>query len=209
MCQLLKDCFAIAAGAYLSIYIANAPKYAIDAQLNEAAQAGFNYIFMPVYIVSTLSTFVFQPLIAKMAAYLEEGRRSVLVKLFMCLLAIIAGLCVFVLIGGYFLGIPALSWMYNFDLSEYKTAFMILLLGGGLLAYGSFFTVCIVIMRRQKLLLIAYLVPAIVEYFAADRVVSTNGVVGVAVLYTGLILLQSVMFFVILAFSYMKWERST
>lgn len=204
--HLLGECFSIAAGGFLAIYIANAPKYAIDAQLNETVQAGFNYIFMPVYIVSTLSSFIFQPLITRMAIYLDERRKDKIIKMFFTLLIAITGLSIVILLAGYFWGIPVLTIMYNYDLSGYKYAFMVLLIGGVLLAYGSFFNVCVVIFRKQNWLLIGYLIPAIVEMVTANRVVAVYGVTGVAFLYTGLILIQTLMFLIVLFLSCYKWN---
>ena len=37
--RILKDCFPIFAGSFLSFYILNAPKYAIDALLSSELQA--------------------------------------------------------------------------------------------------------------------------------------------------------------------------
>ncbi len=49
------------------------------------------------------------------------------------------GLTLFVLAGGFILGIPALSIVYGVDLDGYKAELMVLLLGGGFLAYTSFY----------------------------------------------------------------------
>ena len=40
---LLRQCFPLAAGAFLSFYIGNAPKYAIDAALNDELQACYGF----------------------------------------------------------------------------------------------------------------------------------------------------------------------
>ena len=204
---LLIDCFAIAVCGYLSIYVANAPKYAIDAQMTEAAQARFNYIFMPVYMISTLSTFIFQPLIAKMSYYLGEGKIEELIGLFFRIIAAIILICVAVYVGSYLFGIPLLSFMYNSDLSGYKKEFMTLLLGGGMLAFSSFFSVCIVILRQQKMLLVGYIVPVALELIFIDNVAQSYGIYGVSILYTGLMFLQCLIFFVILIYSYIIYYR--
>ena len=60
------------------------------------------------------------------------------------------GLTVFVLAGGFVLGIPVLSVVYGVDLAGYKTELMVLLLGGGFLAYTSFYQMILTVIRRQN-----------------------------------------------------------
>lgn len=49
--SLLWGCFPIFASLFLSFYIGNAPKYAIDAQLSDELQACYGFIAMPVFVI--------------------------------------------------------------------------------------------------------------------------------------------------------------
>ena len=51
------------------------------------------------------------------------------------------------------LGIPVLSVVYGVDLAGYKTELMVLLLGGGFLAYTSFYQMILTVIRRQNWLI--------------------------------------------------------
>ena len=204
---LFKECFPIAAGGFLMIYIANAPKYAIDANMNEMVQATFNYIFMPVYVINTLSTFIFQPMISKMALSLELGNMTHFLTSFFRQIAVIFAICVGVIVGGFLLGIPVLSVLYNMNLRDNKYAFMVLLFGGCLLAFASFFAVCITILRKQKWLLIGYIIPAAVEMFGANTIVYNYGLEGAAWMYTLLVAVQMIIFITIFVLSYSHIAR--
>lgn len=81
--KLLKECFPLFIASYLVMYIGNAPKYAIDKVLSSEAQACFTYIFMPVFVISLLSQFVYQPMISKMALLWHENDLKVLTDLFL------------------------------------------------------------------------------------------------------------------------------
>ncbi len=199
---LLKNTFSVMLGGFMMIYVANAPKYAIDAKLTEADQACFNYIFMPVYIVSTLSLYIFQPVITKMAEKLKEGDLKSFKKIFFRQIIVISALSVLVLAGGFLLGIPVLSLFYNTDLAPLKMPFMILLLGGCILAFASFVSVCVIILRGQDLLLIGYAIPAIAEFIFAGVIVDRYGINGAAILYSSLILLQLLVFMLVLVIKY-------
>ena len=54
---LYLECLSLFLGSFLTIYISNLPKYAIDEFRTEAEQACYNYIFMPVYVVNLLNSF--------------------------------------------------------------------------------------------------------------------------------------------------------
>ena len=60
---LLKQCFPLFVAAFLSFYIGNAPKYAIDSQLNDTLQACYGFISMPVFVIGLLNNFIFNPLL--------------------------------------------------------------------------------------------------------------------------------------------------
>ncbi|MDE6053739.1 MAG: oligosaccharide flippase family protein [Lachnospiraceae bacterium] len=192
--RLLAECFSLFAGSFLMIYIANAPKYAIDEYMTEVVQACFNYIFMPVYVISVLNTFVYQPVLTKLAIYYEGNQYKEFLYLFLRQLFIIFGLALGVIVCGYLLGIPVLTFLYNIDLSEYKQSFIILLVGGSFLAISGYLSVVITILRKQNWLLIGYVSAAVIAFFAAKPLTLSWGVTGAAFLYTGIVLLQSLIF---------------
>ena len=125
--------------------------------MSSEAQACFTYIFMPVFVISLLSQFVYQPVISKMALLWHEKKISQFNKLILRQIALILLLSVAAIIGGYLLGIPVLSLIYGVDLTDYKKSLVILLIGGGALAIVNFLQMIITVARKQKLLNIGYL----------------------------------------------------
>lgn len=204
MWQLLGECFSLFIGSFLMMYVANAPKYAIDEYMNETVQACFNYIFMPVYVISVLNTFVYQPVLTKLAVYCEEKKRREFLRLFFRQLLIIVGLALCVMLCGFFAGIPVLSFLYNINLDEYKFPFMILLLGGGFLAVSGYLGVVVTILRKQNWLMTGYFLSAILAFFAAKPLTLHWEVVGASYLYTGIVLFQALIFAAI----FIKFYRS-
>lgn len=195
--KLLAECSSLFIGSFLMIYIANAPKYAIDEYMNETIQACFNYIFMPVYVISVLNTFIYQPVLTKLAIYYQEKKDKEFLRLFFRQLLIIAGLSLGILLCGFVAGIPVLSILYNIDLSGYKTAFMVLLIGGSFLAVSGYLGVVITVLRKQKWLLTGYILAAVIAFVVSKPLVLYGGTMGAAFLYTGIVLLQMIVFAVI------------
>lgn len=185
--NLGRECFPLFIASYLVIYIGNAPKYAIDKVMSSEAQACFNYIFMPVFVISLMSQFVYQPVISKMALLWHEKNISQFKKMIFKQTGLIVLLSMAAVVGGYVLGIPVLSIIYGVNLEAYKTALVILLLGGGALAFVNFLQMIITIARKQNLLIIGYLLAFLTFLFCGKMVVKSFGIVGISVFYTLLV----------------------
>lgn len=195
--NLLVECFPLFIAAYLVMYIGNAPKYAIDKVMPSEAQACFTYIFMPVFVISLLSQFVYQPVISKLAMLWNQSRLQEFNKLIFRQVGLILVLSAAAVIGGYLLGIPVLSLIYGVNLDEYKTALVILLLGGGALAFVNFLQMIITVARKQNLLNIGYILAFLAFVLLGKMVVEEYGIIGISVFYTVVVLGIGIIFGII------------
>ena len=195
--NIFVECFPLFIASYLVIYIGNAPKYAIDKVMSSEAQACFTYIFMPVFVISLLSQFVYQPVISKMALLWHEKKISQFNKLILRQIALILLLSVAAIIGGYLLGIPVLSLIYGVDLTDYKKALVILLIGGGALAIVNFLQMIITVTRKQKLLNIGYLLAFLLFVFGGKTITEKHGMIGISVFYTAVVMILGAVFIVL------------
>lgn len=192
--DMFIECFPLFLAAYLVIYIGNAPKYAIDAVLTSQEQACFNYIFMPVFVIGLLSRFIYQPLIGKMALLWHKGELSEFMSMILKQSGIMVGLTLFVLAGGFILGIPALSIVYGVNLEGYKAELMVLLLGGGFLAYTSFYQMILTVIRKQNWLIAGYLLGYVVFLLFGRKIVEYGGILGISIFYTIVVALIAIYF---------------
>lgn len=195
--NLFVECFPLFIAAYLVMYIGNAPKYAIDKVMSSEAQACFTYIFMPVFVISLLSQFVYQPVISKLAMLWHESKLQEFNKLIFRQVGLILGLSAAAVVGGYLLGIPVLSLIYGVNLEEYKTALVILLLGGGALAFVNFLQMIITVARKQNLLNIGYILAFLAFVLLGKMVVQESGIIGISVFYTVVVLGIGIIFGII------------
>lgn len=197
--ELLKICFPLFAGTFLSFYIGNAPKYAIDDLLSEEIQACYGFISMPVFVIGLLNGFIYQPILNRLAIDWNEGKRKEFIRKVMIQFLYVAGITLAAVVGGYLLGIPVLSILYNTDLNGYRMDLIILLVGGGMLALSGFLVIVLTIMRKQKNTIFGYLVIAILAYLLSGRFVERYAVRGASLLYlvlmTGLTIIFMVMLF--------------
>lgn len=181
--KLMSQCFPLFVGAFLALYIGNAPKYAIDSILTDELQACYGFISMPVFVIGLLNGFIFNPILYKMSILWE--RREIKAFIFQIIrqtgvIILITVICIF---AGYICGIPILSWLYNTDLTLYKKEFLILLCGGGLLGLSGFLNTLNTIIRQQRKLMWGYLFIALLAVATSKWIVEMHGILGAAVLY--------------------------
>lgn len=78
--------------------------------------------------------------------------------------------------------------IYGVNLEQYKLDLVILLIGGGALAFVNFLQMIITVTRRQNLLNIGYLTAFIAFLVLGSRIVSVYGIVGISALYTTIVI---------------------
>lgn len=192
--KLLRLCFPLFLGLFLGFYIGNAPKYAIDSNLNDELQAIYGFIAMPVFVIGLLNNFIFNPIIARMSLMWHEKNIDSFKKLFKRQMLIIVGIIAVCEAGAFVLGIPVLSILYNTNLKGYKAELLILLLGGGFLAFSGLFVTILTIMRKQNSIAIIYIIVSVMALFMSPILVKKYAIMGAATLYLVLMILLCLMF---------------
>lgn len=178
---LMRVCFPVCAANFLSFYLINAPKYAIDAAMNETAQAQYNFIAMPVFVIQLLGMFVYQPVLVRMTLSWNSADQKGFLRDFLRITAgllIIAALC---LGGAYVLGIPVLSALYATDLSALKPELLLILAGGVFLAMNGFYSAVLTLMREQNRIPVMYLAGAVLSLILTPRFVGISGIMGAVI----------------------------
>lgn len=196
--KLLRIAFPLFGISFLSLYVNNAPKYAIDACLTDEIQACYGFVAMPVFAIRLLNNFIYQPILVPMAVEWEQKQMDKFTARIIKQTMIIIGISVVCILGAYVLGIPVLSLLYNTDLADYKSELIILLIGSGFLAGSGYLSVVLTIMRCQKALLWPYCLVSIIAALSMKSIVLGYGTIGASFCYLGLMTLLCLLYGVIL-----------
>ena len=201
---ITRECMPLFLGNFLLLYVGNAPKYAIDEFMDDTAQACFNFIFMPVFVIGLLANFIFNPILVELANEWEKSNYKKFRTIIIRQMFVIAGLTVLAIAVAQTIGIPA-------DLTGSKTSLTILMLGGGMLALANFFTVTVTVVRGQKYLIPGYFLTAIAARLLSGYFVRTHGVLGASMLYACMMTLVSLAFGLVfvLRVKYKKKKKET
>lgn len=194
-------CFPLFLGSFLLIYIGNAGKYAIDAHMDEIAQAQYNFIFMPVFVVNMLANFVFNPILVTMTDQWKGRRWRDFHRMIIRQSAIIGGITALAVAVALTIGCPVLGILFHADLAEFKMELCILMIGSGMLALVNFFTVVVTIVRYQKHLTAGYVLVSVFAWLFSGYFVKNYGIMGASVLYALLMSLLAVIFLITMALS--------
>ena len=205
---LLKECFPVFLALFLLFYIGNAPKYAIDAVMDDVAQAQYGYIAMPVFVVGLLANFIYNPIIASLSEDWAKRRVGKFARRFALQVFIIIGITIICIVGAWAIGVPVLNLLYNTELAPYKGDLLLLLVGGGFLATATLFTTGLTIIRRQNRLIPGYAAVSIAALALCNPAVASGGIHGASLIYLVLMAALTVWFGMVFALEIRKSSSS-
>ncbi|MBE6040895.1 MAG: lipopolysaccharide biosynthesis protein [Clostridiales bacterium] len=189
---MLIEGFPLFASLFLNMYISNAPKYAIDAYLTEEIQAIYNMVFMPAFVIQLVAHFIFNPIITTYAVVWQKRdiRKFRFLVLRQC--AVILGLTLLAVVVALTIALPILSLLFSADLHGYKRELLVVVFGGGMLAYSVFFNTVITIIRLHKTLLYSYAATALAALVLSKYFVVNYGIMGAVTMYAVLMTILAV-----------------
>jgi O-antigen/teichoic acid export membrane protein len=157
---LLKECLPLFVASFLVLLVFNAPRYGIDYLMDDEAQGYFSMIVLPALVINLISQFVFNPALSSIARALRDADRRGFHRLVAQKAAVVVAMTALVALAMPPLGIPLLTLLYAVDLGGFPLEASLLIVGGGLFALNQLLYSVLVIMRRQKGILLAYSIGA-------------------------------------------------
>lgn len=182
--NLLWVCLPICIAGFISIYLTNAPKYAIDSVMNDQVQGIFAILFVPVFTINLLATVIYRPYITQISVEWTYGRKRQFIKMILKQVFVIILLSLTIIVFGYIIGLKLLGMVYSIDLMPYMSEFLILLIGGGLNTLAIFINQIMVIIGCYHWNLIIYLVAILITVLYGDTIVMNHQLMGASILYS-------------------------
>ena len=180
---LLKVGFFTFALTFLSQYIINSSRYAIDDLLTNDLQTIYGIIIMPATFMGLLGQFIIQPILNKLSNCIKEQNKKELKKLIVQIFTIICGLGIIAVFGAYILGIPVLEIVYGVELSQYLLPLIIIIIGSILYSIELFASTVLIALRKTLWQAISYLIVAIISTITAYVLVGKFSIMGASITY--------------------------
>lgn len=183
--------------SFLSLYVLNASRYAIDSILNSNDQAIYGIIVMPAMIMSLLTQFIIHPYLITLSKKFNNNERKEFTKLCKKIIYTMIVLGIIGILFASVLGIPFLEIIYNISLSEYFIPFMLIMFG------ALFYGLCILIssflitMRKTFCQFIILLIVSITAVISSYLLVKNYQIIGASVGYLLVMFLEFTLYLIV------------
>lgn len=194
---LLGACAPLAVATFVSIYVANAPRYAINATLDDTAQGYFSWLSMAPFVITLLSMIIYNPVVTTLAVQWAARDLPAFTSLVRRLTLLVVAVAALTTGAGYLAGVPVLEFVTGWEFGPYRTELVILLVAGGLSAWGGLYSTVLTIVRRQVWFTVGVVAAAAVG-LTGNLWVERAGLLGACWLYLTLFAIQWAVFGVVL-----------
>lgn len=181
--SLTNACFPLFLSSFATTFLINIPKNAIQMNYTEDIQAIYNILFMPSSIVNLFCMFIFVPLYTRIAHLWNNGDVKKFKNIIIKVISFVFLVSLVIIVTAFFLGIPVLEWFYGVTLDGYKNAFMILMCAGCLTGLNSVLVFIVTVLRKQRYILVVYIISLICSQLAINPLMSSFGFIGSAFNY--------------------------
>lgn len=188
--DIFKNGFFVFIINFLSSYIVNAPKYALDGHASNELQAIFGIILMPATLISLGVQYFIQPFLEQLTSSFKNNDKKAFNKVVIKLLFITSGLGVICLIGAYILGIPVLSLVYGLELSAYLFELEIIIFGSILFALSLILSSALITVRYNFIQFIVFVITSVFGFFISIILITRFSIDGAAYAYSCIMLLE-------------------
>lgn len=180
---IIKNCFPLAASTLTTAYIASATKYTVDAVFTSEAQACFNIVCMPVFVITLLSNYIYNPIIKSMAELWNVGHIGKMKRMIWKQVFVLTVFTGIVVLCGEWFGVRFLEIVYKVELDQYRIEFALLMIAGDAIAIFSFLTMISTVIRRQKMLIYVSLAASLVLIAGNKAILLRYGVRSMCLFY--------------------------
>jgi len=204
--KLTLTVFPIFITGFLFVYLFNSPKYYLaffenhyPANFTSEELVGiYGFMLMPVALLNIASTGFFSgPVATKTAGIYASNKIMQFKKRINMMLLLALGLFFPFIIVVYFWGVPILSWIYETDFVPFRTAFLLLSIGGIARAPNYVLTPVLIMLGKQKAMLYSSILVAVIAGPVLFWLVSSYGIFGAAFSTFVLFLPQTVINYII------------
>lgn len=181
--RLFKTGFFSFAILFLSVYLVNAQKYALDGVVEESLQAIFGMILMPATIISLAGQYLLQPILNTMANLYSNGEKKEFNKIVFKALLLIVAFGVVCVIGAYILGIPALNILYSVNIVDYKLHLLIIIFGAILYSMSTLLSAALTTVRYTFVQFIVFSISSVIAFVISQILIGQFSIYGAAIAY--------------------------
>ncbi len=168
---------------FLTQYVLNAPKYAIDDYATNEMQTIYGIVSMPATFILLCSQFIIQPFIVRFSELIKTDKYRDLLRLSSKMAAAIAAIGVLGVAAAYLFGIPIFELVYKVNLKNHLAALLVVIVGATLFSISFMLSNVLTAMRKTFIQIVFYMLCSVIIMFLSKYMVIRHGVLGGTVSY--------------------------
>ena len=180
-------------GNIILAYLVNIPKYILVDFVSDSEQGIFAILIMPAFVVSTLSSFLIQPFLVELTESFNEDKKLYKKKV-LSICKLIFLIFMLVLVVGYLVGLPIMSFIFGEDLNSYKIELVITIVSSLLYTLSSFLIINLTLLRKVGSLLYLNIITAIIGVVLTYFTINSLGLFGGYIGFFLIVLIQLILF---------------
>lgn len=193
---------------FMSIYVLNAPKYAIDEIMDDTYQAIFGIIVMPSTAICLFGQFLIHPYLNKFAELNENKKYKEIEKLQTKIISYIFLFGIVSAIIAFFIGIPVLQIIYGIDLGGYREMLVAIIIAATFYNIAMMYSNVLTTMRYTRIQFVVYLIDVIIAFFISNFLTKIHGVRGATEAYFTVMIMLFVLYFFAEKFIILKNKKN-
>lgn len=205
--SIFKNGFYTFVFTFLTQYVINAPRYAIDNNLGEKYQTIFGIIIMPATLFILCGQFMIHPFLVTLTNDLKEKNYAAFSKLVFKIVFYVLIIGIFVTIVAYFIGIPFLELVYGISLKKYLKSLVIIIIGATMFGMSYIISNALITMRKTMIQSIIFTIGSIFVYFVSNKLVFIKQIEGASISYFLVMSLILVMYIVVFSLEIIKYSK--
>ena len=186
--------FSVFCVSFLTIYLINSSKYAIDSYVNDDIQAIFGIIIMPATIMILIAQFLIHPFLNMINNEIKDNNYKKLIGLVTKICLFLFGVGILIIVACHFLGIYILEFIYGLSLREYATCLSIILLGAVFYALTSVINTVLIAMRYTFIQMVVYALLSCCALFLSNYLVMNYEIMGATLNYFIIMFINFIIF---------------
>lgn len=201
---LFKNCFPLFIALFLYALIDNMPKFVMEGTLSYDNQLYFNALYFPAQGILLTAQLIYKPMLVRMAeVWHDPSKRKRFDLIVIGMLLLIVGVTVVNVIVMGWIGISIMSLLYGLDFEQFRGLMYIMLAAGGITAAIDFLYQTITVLRRQKDVMMLYVVTFGFSVFIPILLVNFTGLPGAVIGY----LIVMCILMVLLVWEYLRIRK--
>ncbi len=204
--KLLRKGFYAFGFTFLTLYVINASKYAMDGILSDNYQTIFGIIIMPATVLILFSQYVIQPFVVKLKNLLSHNLLK-FKKLITKLIISIVVIGIITILIAYMIGIPILNLLYGLKLDKYLNDLLIILFGATCYAITNIISTALTTMRYTLNQLIIFIVTSIFTFLLSRYLIGNYGIDGATFSYLSSMINLLVLYLISYRIALIKFKK--